>query len=83
MENVNNSEKTKIFKIIWSHFKGQTWYENAATNYYENLPFKLDQTFFKMLIIFRDINIFQKDRNFTFFVIYSYKINILSSTWDH
>ena len=37
-----------------------------------------------MLVIFRVINIFQKDRNFIFyFVIYLYKINILPSTWDH
>ena len=36
-----------------------------------------------MLVIFRIINVFEKDRNLTFFVIYSYKINILPSAWDH
>ena len=44
---------------------------------------KRDQKLLKILIIFRVINIFQKYRNLTFFVIYSYKINILPSTWDH
>ena len=29
------------------------------------------------------MNIFQKDPNLIFFVIFSYKINILPSTWDH
>ena len=36
-----------------------------------------------MLTIFRFINIFQKDLNLTCYVMYSYKINILASTWDH
>ena len=58
-------------------------YLNQLKNYYENLALKRDQKLFKLLIIFRVITIFQKDRNLTFFVIYSYKINILPSTWDH
>ena len=36
-----------------------------------------------MLVIFRVINVLQKNLNLTFFVIYSYKINILPSTWNH
>ena len=36
-----------------------------------------------MLIIFRIIKILQKNRNLTFFVIFSYKANILPLTWDH
>ena len=36
-----------------------------------------------MIIIFRVIKIFQKDRNLMFFVIYFYKINILPSTWKY
>ena len=36
-----------------------------------------------MLIIFRDISIFQKYPNLTFFKIYFCKINILPSAWDH
>ena len=36
-----------------------------------------------MLVIFRVINVLQKNLSLTFIVIYSYKINILPSTWDH
>ena len=52
-------------------------------NYYENLPLKRDQNLLKMLVIFSVIKVLQKNLNLTFFVIYSYKINILPSTWDH
>ena len=44
---------------------------------------KRDQNIFKILVILRGINVFQKDRNLTFFVIYFHKINILPSDWDH
>ena len=56
---------------------------NNSINYDEDLPLKQDQNLFKMLIIYRIINIFQKDRNLTIFVISSNKINILPSAWDH
>ena len=52
-------------------------------NYYENLPLKRDQNLLKMLVIFRVINVLQKNVNLTFFLIYSSKIKILPSTWDH
>ena len=35
-----------------------------------------------MLVIFKVINVFQKDQNLTFFVIYFYRIKILPSSWD-
>ena len=47
------------------------------------MPLKRDQNLLKMLVIFRVIKVLQKNFNSTFFVIYSYKINILPSTWDH
>ena len=68
--------RVKSRKKFWKYLK-------QFENYYEDLPLKRDQKLLKMLIIFSVINIFQKDRNLMFFVIYSYKINILPSTWDH
>ena len=68
--------KVKSRKKFWKYLE-------KLRNHYEDLSLKRDQKLLKMLIIFRVINIFQKDRNLTFFVIYSYKINILSSTWNH
>ena len=37
----------------------------------------------KILVIFKVINVFQKDQNLKFFVIYFDEINILPSAWDH
>ena len=68
--------KVKSRKTFWKYLE-------QLENYYEDLSLKRDQTLLKMFIIFRVINIFQKDRNLTFIVIYSYKINIFPSTWDH
>ena len=36
-----------------------------------------------MLIIFRKINVIEKDRNFKSFVVCFYNINILLSTWAY
>ena len=44
---------------------------------------KMRQKTVKDLNYFRVINIFQKERNLTYFVIYLNKINILPSTWVH
>ena len=44
-------------------------YLERLANYHEDLPLKRDQKLLKLLIIFRVINIFQKDQNLTFFVI--------------
>ena len=68
--------KGKSSEKFWKYFE-------QLKNCYENLPLKQDHKLYKMLIIFRVINIFQQDRNLTFFVIYFHKINILSSAWDH
>ena len=58
-------------------------YIDQLANYSEDLPWKRDQKLWKMFIIFRVINIFQKYPNLTFFVIYFCKINILPLAWDH
>ena len=58
-------------------------YLEQFLNYYENLPLKRDQNLLKMLVIFRVNNVLQKNLNLTFFVIYSYQINILPSTSEH
>ena len=68
--------RVKSRKKFWKYLE-------QYVNYYENLPLKRDQNLLKMLVIFRVINVLQKNLNLTFFVIYSYKINILPSTWDH
>ena len=68
--------RVKYTKKFWEYLE-------QLGNYHEDSPLKWDQKHLEMLIIFRVINIFQKDWNFTFFVIYSYKINILPSAWDH
>ena len=59
---------------------GQCW---AIYNFALGLSLRRDQNLFKILLIFGAINVSQKDRNLTSFVIYFYKINILPSAWDH
>ena len=68
--------------MVESRTKFENYLDQLA-KYSKDLPSKRGRKLLKILIIFRVINIFQIDRNFAFFVIYSYKINILPSTWDY
>ena len=68
----------KVLKISWTVSK-LLWRLLHEVHVHVHEDHKL----FKMLIIFRVINIYQKYRNLTSFVIYSDKINILPSTCDH
>ena len=67
-----------IYKSFLFRFKGE--YLDQLVNYSEDLFLKRDRKLSKILIIFRIINIFQKYRNLTLFVIFFDKINIFPST---
>ena len=52
-------------------------------NYDEDLPLKPDRNLLKILFFLRILNVVEKNRNLTFFVIYFCEIYVLPLSWDH